>query len=116
MKNKVIKKVEYNKLVYKADKIDTTGFVLKDTYDTDKSNPEQKISDVDKKIPDVSSLVRKTNFIDKVTEIQGKIPSISGLATDLALTAAENKIPDVSSLVTKADFDAKLKKISDIVT
>ena len=51
MKNKVIKKVEYNKLVSKADKIDTTGFLLKDTYDTDKSNLETKISDVDKKFP-----------------------------------------------------------------
>ena len=49
MKNKVIKKVEYNKLVSKADKIDTTVLLLKDTYDTDKSNLETKISDVDKK-------------------------------------------------------------------
>ena len=29
------------------------------------------------------------------------MPSISGLATNSALTAAENKIPDVSGLVKK---------------
>ena len=71
---------------------------------------------MDKKIPDVSALVKKTDFNSKITEIENKIPSISNLATDTALTAAENKIPDVSSLVKKTDFDAKLKKISDRVT
>ena len=53
---------------------------------------------IDKKIPDDSDLVEKTDFNAKVTEIEGKIPSISGLATNTALTAVENKIPDVSSL------------------
>ena len=36
VKNDVVKKTEYNKLVTKVDNIDTTGFVLKTTYDTDK--------------------------------------------------------------------------------
>ena len=52
------------------------------------------MSKVDKKIPDVSSLVKKTNFDTKVTEIEGKIPSITGLATSSALTAVENKMPE----------------------
>ena len=56
---------------------------------------------MDKKIPDVTNLVKKTDFNTKVTEIEGKIPDISGLATKSALTVVENKIPDVSSLVKK---------------
>ena len=59
VKNDVVKKTEYNKLVTKVDNIDTTGFVLKTKYDTDKSDLEKKISDVVKKIPDTSSLVKK---------------------------------------------------------
>ena len=38
VKNIVVKKTEYNKLVTKVDNIDTTRFVLKTTYDTDKSD------------------------------------------------------------------------------
>ena len=37
----------------------------------------------------------------KLTELENKIPDISSLATKTALTAVENKIPDVSSLVKK---------------
>ena len=48
VKNDVVKKVEYNKLVTKVDNIDTTGFVLKTGYDTDKSDLEKKISNADK--------------------------------------------------------------------
>ena len=36
--NDVVKKTEYDKLVTKVDNIDTTGFVSKTTYDTDKSD------------------------------------------------------------------------------
>ena len=39
----VVKKTEYDKLIKKVDNIDTTGFVSKTTYDTDKSNLEKKI-------------------------------------------------------------------------
>ena len=52
---------------------------------------------MDKKIPDGSDLVKKTDLNAKITEIEGKIPSITGLTNNSALTAAENKIPDVSS-------------------
>ena len=71
---------------------------------------------VESKIPDVSTLVKKTNFDSKITEVEGKIPNISSLATNSALTTVENKIPDVTNLITKTDFDAKLKDISDRVT
>ena len=63
VKNDVVKKTEYNKLVGKVDNIDTTGFVLKTKYNADKSGLEKKISDVDKKIPDTSSLVKKKKQI-----------------------------------------------------
>ena len=36
VKNDVVKKDVYNKLVAKVDNIDTSGFVLKTKYDTDK--------------------------------------------------------------------------------
>ena len=94
VKNDVVKKTVYDKLVAKVDNIDTSGFVLKTKYDTDKSELENKI-------PDTSGLVKKTDYNAKITEIEGKIPSISGLATNAALTAVENKIPNISSLVKK---------------
>ena len=39
----------YDKLVEKVSNYDTTGFVLKTKYKTDKSDLEKKISDADKK-------------------------------------------------------------------
>ena len=98
VKNDVVKETEYNSLKTKVNSIDTTNFVLKTKYKKDGSDLEDKISKIDKKIPHVSDLVKKTNLNAKVTEIEGKIPSISDLATNTALTAVENKIPDVSSL------------------
>ena len=59
VKNGIVKKTEYNKLVIKVDNIDTTGFVLKSKYDTDKSGLEKRISAVDKKTADVSGLIKK---------------------------------------------------------
>ena len=43
------KKVVYNKLVANLNNIDTSGFVLKTKYHTDKSNWAKKTSDGDKK-------------------------------------------------------------------
>ena len=103
VKNNVVKKTEYNSLKTKVDSIDTTYFFLKTKYEKDESDFEDKIRKIDKKIPGVNDLVKKTDFNAKVTGIEGKIPSISGLATNSALTAVQNKIPDVSGLVKKAD-------------
>ena len=94
VKNDVVKKADYNKLVTKVDNIDTSGFVLKTKYDTDQSELENKI-------PDTSGLVKKTDYNTKITEIEGIIPGISNLATKTALTTVENKIPDISNLATK---------------
>ena len=63
VKNHVVKKTEYNSLKTKVDSIDTTNFVLKTKYEKDGSNFEDKISKIDKKIPDVSDLVKKNQIL-----------------------------------------------------
>ena len=90
VKNDVVKKTVYDKLAAKINNIDTSDFVLKTKYQTDKTELENKI-------PDVSNLVKKA----KLTELENKIPDVSSLATKTALTAVENKIHSVSSLVKK---------------
>ena len=70
---------------------------------------------IENEIPDVSSLVKKTDLNAKIAEIESKIPGITGLATNSALTVVENEIPDVSSLVKKADYDAKILDIENKV-
>ena len=70
----------------------TNWFVLKTKHNTDKS-------DLEKKIPDTSALVKKTNYNAKITEIENKISSIGGFAATSALTAVEDKMPDITSLV-----------------
>ena len=61
----------YDKLVTKVN-IDITGFVLKTKYNNDKSYLENKLSDAEKKLPDTSGLVKKTDFNAKITEIESK--------------------------------------------
>ena len=39
---------------------------------------EEKIEDVDKKLPNTNGLVRKNDYITKVTEPDNKIPSVTG--------------------------------------
>ena len=95
VKNDVVKKTLYDKLVAKVNaiplnNINTSDFVLKTKYQTDKK-------EIENKIPDVSNLVEKT----KLTELENKIPNISNLATKTVLTTVENKIRDVSSLLKK---------------
>ena len=101
VKNDVVKKTIYNKLVAKVN-IHTSDFVLKTKYQTDKT-------ELEKKIPDVSNLVKKA----KLTELENKIPDVSSLATKTALTAVENKIPSVSNLVKKTDYNTKVTEIEN---
>ena len=121
VKNDVFKKTEYNKLVIKADNIDATNFVKRTKYEKDGSDFEDKINKIDKKIPDVSGLVKKTDFNAKISEAEGKISSITDLPTNSELTAKvteiEDKIPDVSSLVKKTDYATEVTSIkNDFVT
>ena len=103
VKNDVVKKTDYDKLVVKVNNIDTSDFVLKTNYQTDKTELENKI-------PDTTSLIKKTDHDTKITEIEGKNPDVSSLATKSALTV-ENKIPSVSNLVNKTDYNTKVTEI-----
>ena len=94
VKNDVVKNAVYDNLVEKVNNIDTSGFVLKTKYETDKTELENKV-------PDSSGLVKKTDDNAKIAEIEVKIPSLNGLDTNAALTVVEDKIPDVSNLVKK---------------
>ena len=118
VKNDVVKKVTYDKLVEKVNKIDVSGFVLKNKYDTDKTELENKIiivqsrhcqfvlkanyiidkSKLEKKIRDTSKLVKKTDYNTIITEIENKSPNISNLT----------KITDFNTKVTKIE-----KKLTD---
>ena len=62
----------------------------------------------------MTDFVKKT----KLTELENKIPDVSSLATKTPLTAVENKIPDVNSLVKKKQTVAQKsmnlkKKLTD---
>ena len=100
VKNDFVKKAAYDILVIKVNDIDTSEFVLKTKYQTDKA-------ELEKKIPDVTDFVKKT----KLTELESKIPDVSSLATKIALTSVENEIPDVSSLAKKTNFDTKTSEL-----
>ena len=85
VKNYVVKKTVYDKLVAKVNNIDTSDFVLKTKYNTDKTELENKI-------PNVTDVGKEA----KLTELENKIPDITNLATKTALITVENKIPSFS--------------------
>ena len=58
VKNDVVKKTVFDKLVAKVNDINICGFVLKTKYEKNKSDLEKKISDADKSHPDTYSLVK----------------------------------------------------------
>ena len=68
----LLKKTIYDQLVAKVNNIDTSDFVLKTNYQTDKT-------ELEKNIPDTSDLVTK----EKLTKLENKIPDLSNLATKL---------------------------------
>ena len=107
VKNDVVKKTVYDKLVAKVNNIDTNDFVLKTKYRTDKT-------ELEKKIPNVTDFVKKA----KLTELENKIEDVSSLAIKTELTAFFNciKIPDVSSLVKKTNYNAKITEIEKKLT
>ena len=63
VKNDVVKKTEYNKLVNKVNGIDNTNFVSRTKYEKDGSDFEDKIDKIEKKIPDISDLVKKKQIL-----------------------------------------------------
>ena len=54
------------KLVAKVKSIDTSRFVSKTKYDTDKS-------EIENKTPDFSSVIKKTDYDRKITETENKL-------------------------------------------
>ena len=97
VKNDVVKKAVYDKLVAEVNNVDTSDFALKTKYQTDKA-------ELEKEIPDVTVFVKKT----KLAQVEDKIPDVSSLATKTALTTVENEIPSISSLVKKQIMTQKL--------
>ena len=102
VKSDVVKKAVYDKLVAKVNNIDTSDFVLKNKYQTDKTELEKKSADA-------------TDFVKnaELTKVENKIPDISNLATKIALTTVENKIPSISNLVKKTDYNTKVTEIEN---
>ena len=98
VKNDVVKKAMYDKLVAKVNNIDTSDFVMKTKYQT--------------KFRDVNNVIIKA----ELTELENEIPDVSSLATKAALTAVENKIPSVSSLIKKTEYDTKISEIEKKIT
>ena len=68
----------YDTLAAKENNINASAFVLKTKYQSDKE-------ELEKKIPDVTDFVEKA----KLTELENKIPYVSSLETK---TVAENKM------------------------
>ena len=60
VKNDVVKKTEYGKLVNKVNDIDTTNFVSINKYEKSGSDFEDKINKIDQEISDVSDLVKNS--------------------------------------------------------
>ena len=105
VKNDVVKKTVFDKLVTKVNvirlnNIDTSDFVLRLKYNTGKTELENKI-------PNMTDFAKKA----KLAELENKIPYISNLAIKTELTAVENKITNVSNLVKKQTITQKLQKL-----
>ena len=103
IKNDVVKKTVYDKLVAKVNSIDTSGFVinlLKKVWYRQNRNRNN--------ISDTNGFVKKTDCNTKITEIDGKIPNISSLATKTILARLENEI--------KRIYDTKITEIERKLT
>ena len=70
-------------------------------------------TEVDKLDIDKLVMLKKTDYDARKTDIEGKIPDITSLATKTALTTVENKIPDVSNLVKKTDYNTNITEIDN---
>ena len=82
----------------------------------------EKINKVDNKIPDVSSLVKETDYNIKISDIEKKITDhdhnkyISTSEFNTLAADVLNARLKQANLTTKRDLDTELKKISDRVT
>ena len=106
-----IKETVYDKLNANVNSIDTSGFVLKTQYDTDKCGIENKI-------PNTSDFVKQIDYNTKITEIEGKLTDhdhdkhITTLEFNNLAAAVFDVRLKWTILVTKTDFDAKLSSLN----
>ena len=68
VKNDVVKKSEYNTLKTKVDAINTSGFVTRTKFTTDTNVLDDKIDEVENKIPDISGLATKSSITCLIIE------------------------------------------------
>ena len=146
VKNDLIKKTDYNTKVTsiesqiagvtkntldnlgditKLKAIDTSSFVLKTKLASDVSTLENKMDNVDKKIPGISGLATKTSlnaylqtstFNSKVTEVENKIKAADLIAKS-ANTKANTIRSDLTGYAKKADVAMDITAIkNDYVT
>ena len=135
VKNDVVKKTVYDKLVAKVNNIDTSDLVLKTNYNTDKVQLENKIPNVldfvkkqnslNQKIKflikfltqhKISNLATKADYNKKIADVENKLNNYDNYID----TSEFNKLAaDVfnarlaqAKLITKTDFDTKLSSIN----
>ena len=72
LKMSLSKKTLYDKLGTKVNSIDTSRFVFKTKYGTDKNRLENKIINGDKTIPDTGGLLTKQIIIPKLLKKKAK--------------------------------------------
>ena len=89
-----------------------TKYVIRSAYDN-------KIGNLELKIPDISGLLQTSIFNSKVTELENKIktaenkPDISNLPNKTELKNVENKIPDPDAFVKLTDYSSEITKIKN---
>ena len=143
VKNDVVKKTDYNAKVSsiesqtaeitkntidnltditKLKAVDTSNFVLKTKLASDVTTLENKIDNIDKKIPDVSGLATKTclnaylktsTFNSKVTEVENKIKAADIIAKS-ANTKANTIRSDLTGYAKKADVATDITAIKNV--
>ena len=97
--NEVVKNTRFNTQKTKVSSLekkipDATTLIHINQYNTDKQNLEDKIGAVDTKIPDTSGLVTKNVLNTKISEVANKILNTSNLLT---ATVLNTKISEVES-------------------
>ena len=120
VKNDVVKKTDYNDKVTSIESqiasvtkaVDTRNFVLKTKFSADINTLDDKIDDVEKKIPGISGLATETSlnaylqtstFNSKVIEVENKIKDADIIAKS-AVTKANTIRSDLTDYAKKADY------------
>lgn len=122
MNNDAVKKAVYDNLATKVNAIvikipSTSGMLTEKQYESEKQGFEKKIEVVDRKIPNISGLVKKTDYYTMIAEIENKIPSVTCLVTTATLNIKgariEHKIPDTTNLASKASLNTKATEVEN---